>query len=474
MHDEQASRGHRVPPRFFTYPDEPYTSDGRAKIRRRILGLFDDVKRDYSSLFTARDEIALSDRALAFLVSELAPYDLSATDIDAKGIAYQELVGTNLRGDRGQYFTPRGAVKLMVEILDPQEHETVLDPACGTGGFLRETLAHLLHRWQEDDGTTGLPDTDEQLDAHQRRLRAYAEKHLFGADFDPFLVRATSANIMVLTAGERDGNIFHMDSLAFPRGHLDDVARARVRIPLDLPETPSKVDVLMANPPFGSDIKIIDPEILAHYEENHGVARTWSRDRATGKRVATVRDTPPPMAPEQLFIQRAVEWVRPGGRIGIVLPNGILSNPGPADEAIRQWILDRCWVLASVELPVETFIVDANVNILTTLLFLKKTEQERLGEGIDQIGGTSQDYPVFMAVAEKVGVDRRGNDVYVRQPDGEIVFTMKEEKERIRIGGREQIRVLRRREKLVDNDLPRIAEAYRKFRASYPEPGLPR
>ncbi|SBW20803.1 N-6 DNA methylase [Candidatus Protofrankia californiensis] len=180
------------------------------------------------------------------------------------------------------------------------------------------------------------------------------------------------------------------------------------------------------------------------------------------------------MAPEQLFIQRAVEWVRPGGRIGIVLPNGILSNPGPADEAIRQWILDRCWVLASVELPVETFIVDANVNILTTLLFLKKTEQERLGEGIDQIGGTSQDYPVFMAVAEKVGVDRRGNDVYVRQPDGEIVFTMKEEKERIRIGGREQIRVLRRREKLVDNDLPRIAEAYRKFRASYPEPGLPR
>ncbi len=83
------------------------------------------------------------------------------------------------------------------------------------------------------------------------------------------------------------------------------------------------------------------------------------------------------MAPEQLFIQRAIEWVKPGGRIGIVLPNGILSNPGPTDEAIRRYILEHCWVLASIELPVETFIVDANVNVLTTLLFLKrKTDQE--------------------------------------------------------------------------------------------------
>ena len=96
------------------------------------------------------DEITLSDRALAFIVSEIAHYDLSGTDVDAKGLAYQELVGTNLRGDRGQYFTPRGAVNLMVEILDPQEDETVLDPTCGTGGFLQATLKHLHDTWQEE------------------------------------------------------------------------------------------------------------------------------------------------------------------------------------------------------------------------------------------------------------------------------------------------------------------------------------
>jgi hypothetical protein len=100
-------------------------------------------------IFRGNEEITLSDRALGFLVAELARYDFARTEIDAKGIAYQELVGTNLRGDRGQYFTPRGAIHLMVEMLDPQEDERVLDPACGTGGFLRETLKHLLDRWKK-------------------------------------------------------------------------------------------------------------------------------------------------------------------------------------------------------------------------------------------------------------------------------------------------------------------------------------
>ena len=148
------------------------------------------MKKEYP-LFSARDELTLSDRALAFIVGELAPYNLTGTDADVKGIAYQELVGDNLRGDRGQYFTPPAAVKLMVDILDPKEDETVLDPACGTGGFLRETLRHLLEKWRADEHTTGLPDTREQLIEHQDRLHEYRDKHLFGADFDPFLVRAS-------------------------------------------------------------------------------------------------------------------------------------------------------------------------------------------------------------------------------------------------------------------------------------------
>ncbi len=461
VHDEQVSKGDPNARRFYALPEEPYDDEGRRKIRRRVLDLFAEVKQEYPD-FTARDEITLSDRALAFIVSELGAYDLDDTEIDVKGLAYQELVGTNLRGDRGQYFTPRGAVQLMVDILDPQADETVFDPACGTGGFLRETLRHRLVSWQVAEDTANRSKTPQQLAAYRSRLRGYAEKHLFGADFDPSLVRATNLNVMLLTGGP--GNIYHMDSLAFPVGHLDGLAEARSRIPLN------SIDVLMTNPPFGTDIKIVDGDVLNHYRD--GVAKSWSRNKETGQLNAADRDAAPPMAPEQLFIQRAVEWVKPGGRIGIVLPNGILSNPGPADEAIRRWILANCWVLASVELPVETFIVEANVNILTTLLFLKKKTAE---ERMDQTLGVQQDYPVFMAVAEKVGVDRRGNEVYERKPNGDIIYTTYVETEEVlNPDGHTETRVIQRRQKVIDNDLPKIAEAYHAFRCHHPEPGKPR
>ncbi len=422
-----------------------------------MLALFEEVKRDHP-MFSAQDEIRLSPRALAFIVGELASYDLSHTDIDVKGIAYQELVGDNLRGDRGQYFTPKGAVELMVRMLNPREGQTVLDPACGTGGFLRETLRHQLNSWRDAEGTTGHIDSREKLVEHEDRLAAYAQHHLFGADFDPFLVRVSQMSIMMAT-GE-PGNVFHLDSLAFPNGHLAGLAKARETVPL------GTVDVLMTNPPFGTDIKIEDEQILEPYRT--GVAQPWARNRETGQVAASPTGRVTAMSPEQLFIQRAVDWVRPGGKIGIVLPNGILSNPGPADEGSRRWILEHCWVLASVELPVETFVVEANVNILTSLLFLKKkTDHERMAAMLDE----QKDYPVFMAVAEKVGFDRRGNTIHKRHPDGrEILIERRQEVATRRGDGGAPVEFVRM-EPVVDNDLPAIAEAYEKFRAHYPEPG---
>lgn len=461
MYDERTSRG-TGRARFRVDLTEPFSDDGIVNISKRIKELFEEVKAEYAkiNIFKSSDEITLSDRALAFIVSELAPYDLSNTDVDAKGIAYQELVGINLRGDRGQYFTPRGAVKLMVEILDPREDETVLDPTCGTGGFLQATLNHLHHTWQKQEGTYGFPDTPEQQERFRDKLRAYADEHLFGADFDPFLVRATTMNIMTLA--DTTGNVFHMDSLAFPRGHLSGVEPAREKIPFG-----KKVDILLTNPPFGADIPISDESVLGSFRD--GVAKSWGRDKVTGELVESPYSMPASMAPEQLFIQRAIQWVKPAGRIGIVLPNGILSNPGPADEAIRRYILEHCWVLASIELPVETFIVDAEVNILTTLLFLKrKTDQEVRNHRM----GTAQPYPVFMAVAEKVGFDRRGNELHRRHPNGDKVMEVSVERERIRINGKHEVRELKRSRPVSDNDLPIIAERYREFRAKHPVPGV--
>ncbi|MCP4666639.1 MAG: SAM-dependent DNA methyltransferase, partial [Deltaproteobacteria bacterium] len=158
MHDEK--RGRDQPPRFWAGASEQFDLEGRKAIRARIEPLFEEVKREYDTIFRGNEEITLSDRALAFMVSELAKYDFGRTDVDAKGAAYQEIVGNNLRGDRGQYFTPRGAIKLMVQMLDPKPGERVLDPACGTGGFLVATVNHWLARFNAETKSGGKDTTD--------------------------------------------------------------------------------------------------------------------------------------------------------------------------------------------------------------------------------------------------------------------------------------------------------------------------
>lgn len=446
MYDERANRG---PARkFFALASEPFTEEGRMKIRTRIDELFKATKRHYG-LFRDSDEITLSNRALAYMVMELARYNFSRSDVDAKGAAYQEIVGANLRGDRGQYFTPRRAVNLVVRILDPKENEKVFDPADGTGGFLVATLAHQLRRFRaEYKRELGEKTQDSILD----RLRDYARTKLFGADFDPFLVRASTMN--VLMAANIEGNIFHMDSLAFPHGHLPGNELAKKHVPF------GSVDVLMTNPPFGSEIPITEPAIL----QNHQLARRWSRtdDNQWMEQTATQNA----VAPEILFIEQSIRWLKPGGRMGIVLPNGILGNPG--DEYIRRWILRNCWVLACVEVPVEAFIVEANVGILTSLLFLKKkTETEMDAEA----QGHVKEYPIFMAVAEKAGVDRRGNPLHKRNPDGTEKMVTRIYEERVKTNGNYETRQRKIIEPEIDDDFPAIGDAYEAFRAKNPEPG---
>ncbi|MBD2566597.1 methylation-associated defense system DNA methyltransferase MAD2 [Anabaena lutea] len=451
MHDEQKSpRGQR---RFWAGPKEQFDTEGRKEIRKRLIPLFEEVKKNYSNLFRGNEEITLSDRALAFMVSELAKYDFTRTDVDAKGGAYQEIVGANLRGDRGQYFTPRGIIKLAVEMLDPKENERILDPACGTGGFLVAVLGYMVKKFREEANVpVGLETTEEFLSVNQR-LRQFAEKQVFGADFDPFLIKACQMNMVM--AGDGRGHLYHINSVDFPNGHLDGLEPAKKEIPLE------SIDVLLTNPPFGSDIPITDQNTLKQFE----LAYAWERTedgsfRRTGRLQGSV-------APEVLFIERCLNWLKPGGRMGIVLPDGILGNPGA--EYIRWWILRHSWVLASVDIPVEAFIVEANVNILTSLLFLKKKTKEEIRA--EDLGGKT-DYPVFMAVAEKVGFDRRGNTLYKRTPDGEEIVELKEEIERYRKGERIIERSLKRKRKILDDDLPVIAEKYREFRQQYPTPGI--
>jgi type I restriction enzyme M protein len=258
----------------------------------------------------------------------------------------------------------------------------------------------------------------------------------------------------VLMAANTEGHIFHMDSLAFPRSHLQGNEPAKNQIKF------GTVDVLMTNPPFGSEIPITEPSIL----ENHQLARRWSR--SDDNRWMELPATQNAVAPEILFIEQSIRWLRPGGRMGIVLPNGILGNPG--DEYIRRWILRHCWMLACVEVPVEAFIVEANVGILTSLLFLKKkTENEMDAEA----QGHVKEYPIFMAVAERAGVDRRGNILYKRNPDGSEKMVKHISEEKVKTNGKFEVRRSEIVGPEIDDDFPAIGDAYEEFRKTHREPG---
>ncbi|HCH0959447.1 TPA: N-6 DNA methylase [Vibrio parahaemolyticus] len=457
MYDERIGNRDRE---FWASPTEQFDDEGRKKIRARINPLFEKVKKAYPEIFSGNEEITLSDRALAFMVSELAKYDFTRTEMDAKGAAYQEVVGDNLRGDRGQYFTPRGAIKLIVEMMAPQPHEKVLDPSCGTGGFLEQTLSFINKQLREKEAISLAAETTEEFISIQQQIKEFAENNLFGCDFDPFLCRASQMNVVM--ASNAMANIYHMNSLEYPHGHLKGVDPAKKTIPVgDSSGKDGSVDVILTNPPFGSDIPVTDKQILEQYD----LAYVWERTENGGFRKTERRKDA--VSPEILFIERCVQWLKQGGRMGIVLPDGILGNPG--DEYIRWWLMQECWVLGCVDLPVESFIVEANVNILTSLLFLKKktdTEKDAIA-----IGGEPE-YPVFMAVAEKVGFDRRGNTLYERHPDGEEKVIEEEVEERIRINGHNVVRKLKRRSKILDDDLPKIAKAWKEFRANNPEPSV--
>jgi type I restriction enzyme M protein len=457
MFDERIGNQHRE---FWASPTEQFDDEGRKEIRKRIDPLFEKVKLAYPEIFAGNEEISLSDRALAFMVSELAKYDFTRTDMDAKGAAYQEVVGDNLRGDRGQYFTPRGAIKVMVEMMAPQPHEKVLDPTCGTGGFLEQTLSFINRQLREKEQVGLGKETTEEFISIQKQVKNFAENNLFGCDFDPFLCRASQMNVVM--ASNAMANIYHMNSLEFPNGYLKGIEPAKQKIPVgDSNGKDGSIDVILTNPPFGSDIPVTDIQILEQFD----LAYVWERTEDGGFRKTNRRKDA--VSPEILFIERCVQWLKQGGRMGIVLPDGILGNPG--DEYIRWWLMQQCWVLGCVDLPVESFIVEANVNILTSLLFLKKkTDNEK--NAISLSG--EPEYPVFMAVAEKVGFDRRGNTLYERHPDGEEKVIEEEVEERIRINGQNVIRKLKRLSKILDDDLPKIAKSFKEFRAENPEPSI--
>jgi type I restriction enzyme M protein len=435
---------------FFATPSERSSATVASAAKKRIQGLFEQrVVEKYPTIFEPRDvEIDLKPEVVAFVVTELQGYSLLRSPVDVKGVAYEEIVGSNLRGDRGEFFTPRNACRMAVTMLDPQPNERILDPSCGTGGFLITGMNHALEYVEKSEREQWVDPTQgtefEQAELYRRRDE-YFRQCVFGIDLNPALVRAAKMNMVMNNDGS--GGLFQANTLANPHKWS---TLLRESIPL------GSIDVIVSNPPFGAKIPIDDEEILAQYD----LAAVWDQgdDGAWSIRIDkhgnhVLQKSQPP---EILFIERALQLMKPGtGRMAMVIPNGILNNPGNA--YIRDWILKRAQILAVVDMQRDLF--QPKNDTQTSMVLMRRLDADEVAEA----ESTGLDYPVFMAVAEKIGHDKRGNVLYRRTADGEdaLVKHIETISEIDQETGAEVVRQIEVTERQVDDELAEVADRYR-------------
>lgn len=435
---------------FYVLPAELENATSAAPAKSRIAKLFKEkVVKKYPTIFKTPDTQAIDLKAMtiAYLVSQLQSFSLLTTNIDVKGKAYEEIVGSNLRGDRGEFFTPRNACQMAVQMIDPRPGEKILDPACGTGGFLITAMNHSLslldtqERSQWSDPTAGSELERQEL---YRKRDEYLRECVAGLDLNPDLVRAAKMNMVMNNDGS--GNLEQANSLAHPHTWSEE---ARKLAPL------GGFDIVFTNPPFGVNIIIDDTEILSQFD----LAAVWDfRDGRWQKRLdkasnVVLQNSQPP---EILFIERCIQFLKPGtGRMAMVVPNGILNNP--AYGYIRQWIMNSTQVLAVIDMARDLF-QPRNDTQTSMVLMRRLSDQER------ELASSSQfSYECFMAVTERIGHDKRGKTIYRRNEKGEDILVEHEEHEdptamESPTGQMPSVTVWDRQ---IDDELPEAAAAYR-------------
>jgi type I restriction enzyme M protein len=419
-------------------------------------GIFNRVKARYRSIFDINDQIRLQARSLAYVVGELQRYSLLDTNIDVKGKAYEELVGANLRGDRGEFFTPRNVAHMAIDMVSIRPNEKILDPACGTGGFLVIAMNKIVDALRR--GASSEISSDSMRAALQDRIREIASQSFFGIDINPDLVKATKMNMVMNNDGS--GNIFRQDSLLHPH-EWDSEFREQFASSLQVdprtlrrPQDLGLFDIVATNPPFGSKLPIKDRQTLAQYELGH----VWVKSEGQWKQSDKLQTSQPP---EILFIERCWQFLRPGGRMVIVLPDAILGAPGLA--YVRAWMLRYCRLVASVDLHPDTF-QPRNGTQTSVLLLQRKTDAELMR---DARQGRISDYEIFMAQVNAIGHDKRGNTVFKRNEEGaEILVPFDQSKAALlerAADGSASVRPLPR-ERVIDDDTPEIAAEFSEWK----------
>ena len=366
--------------------------------------LFEKTKEDFAKdhLFDENETIKIRENSFEQIVKELQVYNLSTTSDDVKGIAFEQFLGRTFRGELGQFFTPRTIVDFMVSVLDPQEGEYVCDPCCGSGGFLirafeyvREHIENEVEIRKEDvkkslftDNYSKLPKKEQEkidqkvIDAFNKmnyeldinnpmgRLRSLSFDCIYGTDANPRMARTAKMNMIM--HGDGHGGVHHHDGLLNVNGIWE-----------------GRFDVILTNPPFGARIdkelkiteadRFTDIEKIKAYEkrygkENYDNALKQVNDHINQPILDLFQIGKFSGLTEVLFIERCLNLLKPGGRMGIVLPEGVLNNTNL--QKVRDFVESKAKILLIVSIPQDVFMA-AGATVKPSLLFFKKfTENE--------------------------------------------------------------------------------------------------
>jgi len=431
--------------------------------------LFEKTKEDFAGdhLFEENEIIKIRENSFEQIVKELQIYNLSTTSDDVKGIAFEKFLGRTFRGELGQFFTPRTIVDFMVNVLDPQEGEYVCDPCCGSGGFLirafeyvREHIEEDIERQKEEikqsyytDDYESLPQKkkdaivqkvadifsklNEELDINndKGRLRTLSFDCIYGTDANPRMARTAKMNMIM--HGDGHGGVHHHDGLL----NVNGIFRERF-------------DVILTNPPFGSRVekdlvisetdRFTDERMIERYKKRYGERYLEALEEVNGhigESLLEQYDTGKMSSlTEVLFIERCLNLLKPGGRMGIVLPEGTLNNDNL--QRIREYVESRAKILLIVSIPQDVFMA-SGATVKPSLVFLKKFTYEE-EQTYRQISSTTRievhaEYEEELREVETI-LSKRGKEAVSKEEKKALISRRKEIEQEIEQRARKLIK----------------------------------
>ena len=360
-------------------------------ITERTASLFEQTKQAFQDIFDSDDRIRISPIALGFTINKLQGISLVNSSQDAKGLAFQKFLSHHEKDGQGQFFTPEPVIDFCVAMMQPKPDEIIIDPTCGSGGFLMSSLKYLQNNYAELD------------------TKNVVSKNLFGLDINKSIARIAKMKLLLEANGKTNvlctNSLEDLDSLKLSLAHSDGF------------------DLVLANPPFGA--KITNPSTLSNFDLGY----KWTNHNNEYHKTKSVY---PNQNAEILFIERCLQFLKEGGRMAIVLPNGNFENPSL--EYLRYYIKLKAKILAIVNLPPETFI-PFGTGVKTSLLFLEKETPNEIKQN-----------PIFFGRVRKLGYqgNKNGTALYQKDKYGQVIKNQEGQP-------------------ILDEDFSVIVDAYKEF-----------